>query len=443
MNMDGAEKKYIPEGYLLLAPLYSRETFLVDGAGEVVHSWKGKYSPSNATYLLENGNLLRTSSPRISANKKIQSTAAGWYVQEIALDGKIIWEFELSNDKFRLHHDIRPLPNGNILMLAYERKTAKEALALGRNPKLMDKGFLLSECVIEVQLKGAKGGEIVWSWHLWDHLVQDYDLTRQNFGNVSGHPELLDINFVPYDKPDWVHLNSVDYNEETDQIMLSSRMLSEIWVIDHSTTKKEASSHAGGKSGKGGDILYRWGNPQVYGRGNQKDRQLFGQHDAQWIGKGLPGEGNILIYNNGDGRPKKEYSSIEEIVPPIKKSAYLIGDSKAYGPKKPKWSFSGEKKRPEFFSRHISGVQRLSNGNTVVCVGAEGYFFEVTPAGKQVWSYQNSFFQPDIFKKRIEEVKKFAACKPEKLNRKQEAVFKFRRYFSEAQALIKAKNKCN
>ncbi len=425
----------VSEGAILFAPLFSKNTYLIDKDGEIVHSWKGSYPPSNSAYLLEDGTLLRTCSPGILANKNIRSTATGFYVQKISREGKIIWNFRYSNKRHRLHHDVCPLPNGNILMLVYEKKTAKEAIAAGREPESIKDGFLLSERIIEVKPTIPYGGEIVWSWDLWNHLVQDHDSAKKNFGNVSEHPELLDINFSTNNKPDWVHLNSIDYDAQNDQILVSSRTLSEIWVIDHSTTKKESSAHAGGKSGKGGDILYRWGNPQVYGRGKQNDQQLFGQHDAQWIGKGLPGEGNILIYNNGDGRPKKEYSSIEEIALPIKKSAYLIENGKAYGPKKPKWYFSG-KKEDHFYSQHISGVQRLENGNTLICVGGKGYFFEINSKGEKVWDYQNTFCDENIYEKNLVEVKNYTTSKPGKSSREKEAVFNFRRYSVEKKAKL-------
>ena len=174
---------------------------------------------------------------------------------------------------------------------------------------------------------------------------------------------------------------------ELDQIVLSLHTMSEIFVIDHSTTTDEAAGHSGGRSGKGGDILYRWGNPQVYRAGDASDQKLFAQHDATWIEPGLVGAGNIMVFNNGLGRSDGRYSSVDVIVPPIDESGHytLISDS-AYGPKEADWIYTDENK-PDFFSQNISGAQRLPNGNNLICSGVVGTIFEISPDKKIVWKY--------------------------------------------------------
>ena len=142
------------------------------------------------------------------------------------------------------------------------------------------------------------GIEIIWKWHLWDHLIQDQDSSLNNYGIIKNHPELIDINIGSFTNPnegDWLHTNSIAYHEQYDQIIFSSRHLCEIYIIDHSTTIAEASEHTGGNSNKGGDILYRWGNPINYGRGTINDQKLNAQHGAHWIPQGFPGSGNIII----------------------------------------------------------------------------------------------------------------------------------------------------
>jgi hypothetical protein len=179
-----------------------------------------------------------------------------------------------------------------------------------------------------------------------------------------------------------MHTNSIDYNEEFDQIVFSVRYYSEICVIDHSTTTEEAAGHTGGNSGKGGDLLYRWGNPQTYDRGTSSDRKLFEQHDTNWIDEGRPGEGNILIFNNGVGRG---YSTVDEIVPPVDDNGeYYLEPGSAYGPETQTWIYSPT---PSFYASYVSGADRLASGNTLICNGESGKIFEVTPEETTVWQY--------------------------------------------------------
>ena len=230
----------------------------------------------------------------------------------------------------------------------------------------------------------------MWEWHVWDHLIQDYDATKANYGVVANHQELIDINYGSA-TADWLHTNSIDYNEKFDQILLSIHNFNEIWVIDHSATTKEAVGHTGGNSGKGGDLLYRWGNPLVYRAGTENDQKLFGQHDPRWIEPGCPGEGNILMFNNGLWRPGLAYSSVDEITPPVDSNGdYSLEAGSAYGPEEPIWSYTAENPT-DFYSYMISGAQRIANGNTVICDGKKGIFFEVTSEKETVWEYINPY----------------------------------------------------
>jgi hypothetical protein len=189
--------------------------------------------------------------------------------------------------------------------------------------------------------------------------------------------------------PDWTHFNAVDYNADLDQILVSTPEFSEIWVIDHATTTAEAASHSGGRRGKGGDLLCRWGNPANYRSGTPADKRLFYQHNAQWIPNGLPGAGHVLVFNNGSRRPDGSYSSVDEIILPVDSDGiYPHDEGKAWGPAEPVWSYSAPTKG-DFFSSFISGTHRLPNGNTMICSGANGTLFEVTPEKEIVWKYVN------------------------------------------------------
>jgi hypothetical protein len=358
-------------------------------AGRIVKTWETDSTPSSLAYLLENGNLLRAG---LDPNAPFGRTAGGGgKMQEYAWNGELVWDFRYGTAASTQHHDFRRLPNGNILLLVKEKKTAAEAIAAGRIPSTVEGTEVQPDSLVEIKPSGKTGGEIVWEWHLWDHLIQDHDKEKANYGDVAAHPERVDINYNVVAgrraNPDWTHFNAVAYNADLDQIMVSLRNFSEIWIIDHSTTTTEAAGHTGGRSGKGGDLLYRWGNPRVYRAGAEEDQRLFGQHDAHWIPKGLPGGGNVLIFSNGDTRPGSRHSTVEEIVLPVDaQGRYALGADKKYGPQGPEWTYSAPNPT-DFYSVNISGAQRLPNGNTLICAGAPGIVFEITPQKNVVWQY--------------------------------------------------------
>ena len=404
------------DGYTLFAPLRSTTTYLIDMEGQVVHSWESVYEPGEAVYLLDNGDLLRCARERESP--VFHGGGLGGRVQRIDWDGHVVWEYVYSDGQHCQHHDIAPLPNGNVLMTAWERKSEEEAIAAGRDPALLQGAELWPDHIIEVEPHAPDGGEIVWEWHVWDHLIQDHDPTKEHYGVVADHPELIDVNFgamsgtLPPDElrrlrslgyiggsehehedrhPDWNHTNAIAYNAQLDQIVLTVLGFNEIWVIDHSTTTAEAAGHSGGRSGRGGDLLYRWGNPQAYRTGTAADQRLFGPHDAQWIALGLPDEGHLLIFNNGPGRPDGDYSSVVEIVPPVDaEGRYILESASGHEPRELAWSYTSARKE-DFSSRRLSGAQRLPNGNTLICSGEQGRFLEIDPDGNTVWEYINPF----------------------------------------------------
>ncbi len=385
------------QGYTLFSPLNSTRVYLIDMEGKVAHTWVGGARPAGCGYLLPNGNLLR---PCLYEEKKTPfgtGGGAGGRVQELTWDGAVVWDFQMANDKQLAHHDVCKLPNGNVLMLVGELKNIDEVTAAGRK----NITNMRSDSIFEVKPTGKSTGEIVWAWRMWDHLVQDFDQSKANFGDVSLHPELIDLNFGPGSGKggkgggppgkgnlDWTHTNSIDYNPHLDQIMFSVHNFSEAWIIDHSTTSAEAASHKGGKSGKGGDILFRWGNPLAHRGGTAGDQQLFVQHNAHWISKGLPGAGHALVFNNGSGRPGGNFSSADEFILPVDgQGKYAFGADKKEVTKA-LWSYSAPD-RKDFYSSYISGAQRLPNGNTLICSGADGIFFEVTADKEMVWKYVN------------------------------------------------------
>jgi hypothetical protein len=404
-------------GYTLIAPLTSTNTYLIDMESRIVHAWGSDSTPALGATLLDNGNLLRPCVPR-NAKAAFTQSGGGGCVQEFTWNGELIWDFRYCDDRRLPHHDVLKLPNGNVLLIVCERILVQEALAAGRRPDTFEGDYLLSDCIVEIKPTGRTTGEVVWEWRVWDHLVQESDSTKPNFGKVADHPELIDVNYgagtsnpvlaqgaevaklqalgyvsgpsgatqAKLTNADWTHVNSVAYNPKLDQIVLTSVGFNEIWIIDHSTTKAEAVGHTGGKYGKGGDVLYRWGNPRTYRRGTSADQRLFGAHHAHWIEPGLPGEGNLLIFNNGVARPGM-LSSVEELVLPVDASGRYGRETNCpFGPDKAVWSYD-DRKTANFHSSVFSGAQRLPNGNTLACLGAPGTILEITQEGEAVWKY--------------------------------------------------------
>jgi hypothetical protein len=380
-------------GYTLLVPPNYPVTYLIDNCGNVVHTWTSDYDPGLSAYLLENGNLLRTA--RIPSN--FPGGGTGGRIELFDWDSNLLWSYNYSSVAYHQHHDVMPMPNGHILLIAWEDHSEQEAIDAGRQPGSMPASGLWSEQVVELEPVGTNGATIVWQWRLWDHLVQDFDATKLNFGNVSEHPELANINFTgaPAGLPgpkDWIHLNSVDYNAELDQVLVSSRALSEVWVIDHSTSTQEAAGHTGGTQGKGGDFLFRWGNPQVYGRGSSADQQFFGQHSAHWILPGLLDAGRIMVFNNGLGRPDGDYSSVDIIAPPVATNgSYPISAGQPFAPAAAAWTYAADPPTL-FLAGNTSGAQRQPNGNTLVCDGPRGRIFEITQDEELAWDYISPVF---------------------------------------------------
>jgi len=379
----------VNEDYTLFAPMASESTYLIDAHGRMVHSWTSPSGlpPGMSVYMLEDGDLLRT--VNLGTNFDHDGNGVAGKIERLSWDSQMEWEWFYPGETNRSHHDIEPLSNGNFLMIAWDFKSEAEAQQAGRNPNKMSQDTLWPDKIVEVQPVGTDQANIVWEWNIWDHLIQDFDSTKDNYGVVANHPELLDINFVdspdtlnPY-KSDWMHCNGIDYNHILDQIVLSCRNVNEIYIIDHSTTTEEAAGHNGGNSGKGGDILYRWGNPEAYRAGTNNDQQLFGQHDIQWINEGRLGAGDLIVFNNGHGR---DYSSADVISPPLVNGEYVLQSGSSWGPASPSWSWD---KGTSMFASSLGGVERLENGNTLVTWGVRGTFFEVNPEGEVVWEYIN------------------------------------------------------
>jgi len=372
------------EGFTLFTA--STETYLINNCGEVINQWSSSFPPGNAVYLLENGNILRAGR---TASTDITFGGQGGVIEIYDWDGNLTWQYFYDTPMMRQHHDVFPMPNGNVLILAATRMINAEAIQAGRDPNFLTETDLYNEQLIEVTPVGFNNANVVWQWNVKDHLVQDFDNTKDNFGDIGLSPGKLDINFLNGGNggSNWLHFNSIQYNSILDQIVISSRNLSEIYIIDHSTTTAEAATNSGGIYGKGGDFLYRWGNPQSYNQGTETDRKLYGQHYPYVIETGLTDEGKIMLFNNGNGR-NPLFSEVYILNPQTDSPGfYSYTTGTAYGPTNLDYTYKDPVEPNDFFSAILSSAQRLPNGNTLICEGINGRFFEITPSEDIVWEY--------------------------------------------------------
>ncbi|HVS14799.1 MAG TPA: aryl-sulfate sulfotransferase [Thermoanaerobaculia bacterium] len=401
-------------GYVLFSLLNGATTYLVDREGRVVQTWEREQAGTGG-YLLDDGSLLRT--VRLADPPNFKAGGVAGIVERLSWDGEVLWQWTLASHERILHHDLEPLPNGNLLLIGWELVTAEEALQAGRRAELVPEQGLWSEWLLEVEPVGRDDARIVWEWRLRDHLVQDHDASAENYGDPAAFPGRFDVNadhvragadeeelaqlqalgYVPADatqedlRSDFLHLNSVDHHAGFDQLALSLPAIGEIWILDHSTTTEEARGSTGGRSGQGGEILYRWGNPRTYRRGDEADQRLFFQHQVEWVPDGWPGAGHLTVFDNGNERPDGEYSAVLEIAPPVTAAGrYPLPAKGPWPPAAPVWSYVAPD-RESFFAPFISGAHRLPNGNTLICSGPQGRIFEVTPEGAVVWEYLNPF----------------------------------------------------
>jgi len=424
-------------GYVLFSPSFGTDTYLMNLDGEIVHHWPGELNTMLSSYLLENGHLFR-----LERDPDFPTFAFGGQagrIREYDWEGNLLWNFKLANAHELIHHDIEIMPNGNVLAICYKVRTPEEAIAAGRDPERVLKAGLWIDKIIEIKPTRPEGGDIVWEWDMWDHLIQDIDSTKANYGVIKDNPRKININTlsteaeegplmneeqieqmkkmgfmtsnatVDNQRSDITHVNAVSYNPELDQIVFSSPGFNEVYIIDHSISTQEG-------KGSAGDLLYRWGNPQNYDRGTKADQELFGQHDVKWIPKGYPGEGHLIVYDNDIPNPNNKlhslgealmaakspdphvaigdfgnYSAIDEwALPEIENGTYKISENGTFGPSETYWEYMAPDKY-SLYSPFISGVQRLKNGNTLITGGIKGQLIEVTPDKKTVWEYWNPY----------------------------------------------------
>lgn len=377
------------DGYILFSPRTSdvnKNTYLINNCGEVINQWPSTFNLFSTDYLMPDGTLYRSV---IDNQSTLNIPGNTGRIEHLNWDGSTIWALTYSDTDFSFHHDYVILDNGNIILLAAKRRTEQEAIDNGRDPSTMVQGELYEEYLLEIEPVGTNGFNIVWEWYSWDHLIQDFDNTKLNFGVVGDHPELMDINFgTNFGEADWWHSNAISYSPELDHIIISNRNQNEFIIVDHSTTTAEAASSSGGNSGMGGDIIYRYGNPQSYDQGVEADQKLFAQHDVQFIPPGSPNAGKVMMFNNGLGLNFTRIQIIDLPYDSMTQNYTYTGG--AYGPNTVDWEYSDPVDPMNFYAAFLSGAQELPNGNVLICHGPDGLLFEVDATNSNtVWSYQS------------------------------------------------------
>ena len=384
----------------------SGRTFLMDEHGRTVHAWPARDRSPEATvaYLLPTGNLLRTSCKHGWQYMDGQfPIGANGTISIVAPDGTVLWEWtHFEPGAEALHHDVEIMPNGNILALSWAMIEAAEAVSFGWQRQQGHDRIVLDKVYELAPDLDTGAGRIVWEWSARDHLVQNADPFASNFGDPAESIDLIDVNWprlseVQFNTGQLFHMNSVSYHAAEDLILLSSAVFGEIWIIDHSTTTEEARGDSGGRQCVGGNLVWRWGNPQTRGQGGPDDQVLYWQHDAHFLPFGVPGSGDLLLFNNGmrrnaEGRPDPDqicmglltgaYSEALELTLP-KKPDGLIWSGR---PPKVEWRFNSDAGL-DFYTPFMGGVQRMPNGNTLMLQAYDKRIVEIAPDGSVVMDF--------------------------------------------------------
>ena len=364
-----------PTGVTLCDPKKTEKCFVVfdsaDGkihvinmAGEEVNLWPNKGMPGE----IIDPDLVGGEKGHVFVGVRFDDPESSDILRELDWDGNVVWEWgkKAPGGKAEQHHDQARLPNGNTLVNAYKTHVVS---------KISDKP-VRDNPIYEV----TPDGDIVWEWLVSEHLDElgfpDETLAhlRANPTGFPLHQVLTQNNMSPLGPNKW--FDAGDKRFHPDNIIIDARYGNYIAIIDRAS----------------GAIVWRMGPD--YPAAHDMSKRSFtgpvprpidmtaGQHDVHMIEKGLPGEGNILIFDNqgASGYPPfylNHFAGSRVLeVDPLSKEIVWQYDTIQNG--RPPW---------EFHSKHISSARRLPKGNTLINEGEQGRIFQVTPDGEIVWEY--------------------------------------------------------
>lgn len=362
-------------GYVIFAAPDER-THLIDMNGNEVQSWKYSGFPSELLDPKTTGGKLGhvlVQTETVSGNDtSVQPGRPNLFrnktVAQLDWAGNVVWQWgaQAPGGAARQHHDWHRLPNGNTLLLV--------------NIVHSVPGFAIKEVLDDAIYEVTPRGELVWKWIASEHL--------EELGFSAAALRLI----REHSKADYLHVNNMtavgpnkwfdggDARFDPQNILIDSREGNFVIIIDKKT----------------GRIAWRLGPdlPSALGSKRNVPRpadQFSGQHDAHLIPVGLPGAGNLLLFDNqGEaGYPPAELatnsgSRVLEIDPVTKQ---IVWEYAGEDSDRPNWTFS---------STFISSARRLPNGNTLIDEGMNGRFFQVTRKGEIVWEFVNPWFAKSV-----------------------------------------------
>lgn len=344
--------------YILVVDQTGQGADLINHDGDEIFTWDFDDAIGNDASLLDDGSMVVCLK---ADNATIAFGGYGGVFQKINADQTIDWEVTYSSNNQTAHHDVEYLSNGNIIFPVWE--TVSDAAAIG----FSGTQDIYPEAIVEMN---PLTEEIVWEWHVTDHLIQDYDSTKLNYGSVQDNPNKVDINYnSTQDNGDIMHINGITVDELNDIVYVTVNNYSEIWVLDHSTTTAEAATSSGGNYNLGGDLVYRFGNPLAYD--NIGEVTLNDVHYPN-----LLDTGNMLVFSNNIYNQQSAVFEYE-LLPP-----YELVSGEDNEPEMV-WSFTDS----ELYSAGLGGAVRTPNGNTLIAEGRDGTVWEVSESGDVVWKY--------------------------------------------------------
>lgn len=348
--------------YVLVIDQDGQGADIINHDGDKLFTWDFDAGIGNDASLLDDGSMLVCLK---AENATIDFGGYGGVFQKINADQTTDWEVSYNTSTQTAHHDVEYLSNGNIIFPVWEQLLGSEADEMG----FSGNQNIYPEAIIEMN---PLTQEVVWEWHVTDHLVQDYDSTKLNYGIVQDNPNKIDINYNSAQaNGDIMHANGITVDEINNIIYLTVNNYSEIWVIDHSTTTAQAATNSGGNYDLGGDLVYRFGNPLTYD--NVGDVTINDVHYPN-----LLDTGNMLVFSNNIYNNQSAVFEYQ-LNPPYQLVSGQDNEPEIV------WSFTDE----TLYSSGLGGAVRTPNGNTLIAEGRDGTVWEVSDSGDVLWKYDD------------------------------------------------------